>query len=171
MATATRRVATVSAQSRPRASSNLEVPASRERIVPPRRTARHPQGERAGQRAPGSALVSRHSSQLSRDIVHTSGQGGVRCRWHGSWSPRCGSKGAPRARSLATTGCRAGGWTSSSSRGVQELDQAAPPEWSVVEHRPACQYRRHACFTPLYGASSAPHPCRAETSLRRCRTD
>src|SRR5450756_2125907 len=33
------------------------------------------------------------------------------------------------------------------------------------------QYRRHACFTPLPGASSAPQPCGTEPSLRRCRTD
>jgi hypothetical protein len=45
-------------------------------------------------------------------------------------------------------------WILAGTRGVQELDQAAAAEWSVVEHRPAWQYRRHACFTPLYGAPS-----------------
>ena len=46
---------------------------------------------------PGWCLVSRHSSHLSRDIVHTSTEGGGRCRWDGWWSRRSRSSGRSKS--------------------------------------------------------------------------
>ena len=55
---------------------------------------------------------------MSRDIVHTSNQEVWGCRWHGWWSPRSASRGAPRAPLPATTASRAAGsrsWSSGST--------------------------------------------------------